>query len=67
MTQKKIAYAELSMELEDILSDLQSGDLDVDDAIKKYERGAAIVEELETYLKDAENKVTKIKQRFDAK
>ena len=41
-------------------------DLDVDEAVKFYERGMEISKELEAYLKDAENKVTKIKADWEA-
>jgi len=55
-------YHKLNEELDEILRELQSGELDIDDAVKKYERGRKIVAELETYLKLAKNNVTKIKK-----
>ena len=61
---KVLNYKQLSEELETILNKLQSGELDIDDAIKQYEQGMAIVQQLQTYLKQAENKVTKVKQSF---
>lgn len=61
----KIDYRALSEELDMILESLQTADLDIDEAIKCYERGMVIVKELEAYLKTAENKVTKLKTRFD--
>lgn len=54
-------YQSLSAELDEILAALQSTDIDIDDAIKTYERGIEVVNELEAYLKNAENKITKIK------
>lgn len=54
-------YHKLNEELDEILSELQSGELDIDEAAKKYERGQKIVAELETYLISAKNKVSKIK------
>lgn len=54
-------YRALNEELNEILSELQSGELDIDEAVKKYERGIKIVGELETYLKTAKNKVSKAK------
>ena len=56
-----INYHNLNEELDKILDELQSGELDIDEAVKKYERGQKIVGELETYLKTAKNKVTKVK------
>ncbi len=57
----KIDYKKLSAELDEILAKLQSSDIDVDEAIKVYERGMQVSQQLETYLKTAENKITKIK------
>ncbi len=64
---KKIDYTALGTELDEILARLQSADLDVDEAVKAYERGMAIVEDLEAYLKTAENKVTKIRETWEAR
>lgn len=64
MTTKQADYRSLNTELDTILHNLQSEDLDVDEAVALYERGIAIAKELETYLKEAENKVTKIKADF---
>ncbi len=64
MAEKKVNYQGLSAELEAILSELQSGELDIDEAVKKYQRGMEIVQELQKYLKEAENKVKKVKADF---
>jgi exodeoxyribonuclease VII small subunit len=64
MTQKKLDYQTLSNELDSILVALQQGELDVDVATKQYERGLELIKLLETYLKDAENTVTKLKAQF---
>ena len=61
---KSVNYQTLSAELDELLAKLQSNDVDVDQAVALYERGMIIVKELETYLKTAENKVTKIKKQF---
>ncbi len=60
MTNKK-TYREIQSELDEVLSELQSGELDIDDALKKYERGSHLLKELERQLKMAENKITQIK------
>lgn len=66
MAQKKAAsYQEMNKELESLLSDLQSSDMDIDEALKAYERGMELVKDLEAYLKTAENKVIKIKTQFE--
>lgn len=61
MANKTATYKELSDELERVMNDLEQGDLDIDDAVQCYERGLAIVRELEAHLKEAENKVTQLK------
>jgi len=66
-TTKKSAktYRKLSQELEIIVMELQRDDLDIDGALQSYERGLGIIKELETYLKTAENKVTKLQATFN--
>ncbi len=54
-------YRTTSNEPEKILAELESGDLDVDQAIKQYQKGMDLVKELEKQLKLAENKITKVK------
>jgi exodeoxyribonuclease VII small subunit len=54
-------YSELTEELDTVMRELEQGELDIDKAVKCYERGLEIVSELETHLKDAENKVTQLK------
>lgn len=62
---KDVNYQELSRELDTILTQLQTDDFDIDQALKLYERGIVISKQLETYLKDAENTVTKLKASFE--
>ncbi len=59
-TQDKLDYHELQEELDDILASLQTGALSIDDAITAFERGQTIIKELESYLKQAENKIKKL-------
>lgn len=54
-------YRSTSNQLEKILAEMESGDLDVDQAIKHYQAGMDLVKELEKQLKLAENKITKVK------
>ena len=61
MATKEFDYTKLNAELEEIISQLQQDDLDIDVAMAAYERGLAVVDKLEAYLKTAENKVTKLK------
>jgi exodeoxyribonuclease VII small subunit len=61
MTKKTTDYNNLRAELDTIMVDLESSELDIDAATKAYERGLAIIKELETYLDSAENAIKKIK------
>ncbi len=64
MPKAKVSYQALKAELDDIMFKLQSEDLDVDAALKYYERGLELVKQLENYLKTAENKVREIEATF---
>ena len=58
MAKDKPNYRELTDELTQLLADMQDDGLDVDEALKKYERGQQLVRQLSDYLKQAENSIT---------
>lgn len=60
---KNDSYQEMNQELETIVEELQSDDVDVDTALKLYERGQKVIEALEARLADAENKISELKPR----
>lgn len=62
---KTINYQEMAAELDAILEALQTSEMDIDEAVKSYEHGMQLVKELEAYLLQAENKITKVKAKFD--
>lgn len=64
---KEIDYKLLSAELDELLTKLQTADLDIDEAVKAYDRGMQIAQDLQAYLKQAENKVTKIKAAWESR
>lgn len=53
-------YIEIQAELTDILQWFEKDNLDIDEAIAKYEEAIKLTKQLESYLKQAENKVKKI-------
>lgn len=64
MTTKNIDYKTLSTQLDDIIEQIQSGEMDIDSAVSAFEKGMAIIEKLESQLGLAENKIAKIKKQF---
>lgn len=57
MTKQTPDYQTMMQELQTILAELQSEDLDVDAAIAKHQRGQELIDTLEKYLETAENKI----------
>ena len=58
--EKKVNFEEELNHLKQIVSDIQSGDLSVDESLKLYEEGQKIIALLSEELKKAEEKVEKI-------
>jgi exodeoxyribonuclease VII small subunit len=64
MAEKKEDYRALRKELDEILTNLQSGDLDIEEATGQYERAMKIVGKLEAYITKAENQIVKVKKNL---
>jgi exodeoxyribonuclease VII small subunit len=60
MSEKKKTYRQLRDELDQILFWFDGEDLDVDEAIEKYDKAKALIVELESYLAASEQKITKV-------
>jgi exodeoxyribonuclease VII small subunit len=60
MTKQAQSYQELHDELESVLAQLQSDDVDIDAALKLYEKGQALIAKLEARLAEAEHKITEL-------
>lgn len=54
---KDLTFREAMAELEDIVRLLESGTLELEDSLKKYSRGVALLSDLQLRLKDAEQKI----------
>lgn len=59
-------YQTLSLELDAVLTQLQQSDVQVDDAVKLYERGLQLVQQLETFVATAENKLESLRLQATA-
>ena len=57
---KEEKFEEKLNELEKMVSELESGDVDLDDAIDKYSKAMKLAKECSTKLKTAEENVNKI-------
>lgn len=66
-TKSDVSYEALNAELENIMTELQDESLDIDLALKHYQRGLELVKSLENYLKNSENKINELKAAFDKK
>lgn len=58
-------YKQLSAELAEIIDWFEGEEVDLDEALEKYEQAARLMAELEQYLKTAENKVRRITAKFE--
>ena len=62
VTKKADSYRGLQAELDVVLAELQSAELDIDTALDLYKQGQKLVEQLETYLKNAKNEIIRLKK-----
>lgn len=51
-------------DLNAIVAWFETEDMDIDEALKQYEKGLELIKELNDYLKTAKNKVEAIKLKF---
>lgn len=58
-------YQEMSRQLEILIEELRTNKLDIDEAISKYEESQKLISKMQKYLSTAENKVAKIKAKFE--
>ncbi len=56
-------YSEIKDDLDNVMNNLHSDELDLDQAIKLYERGIKLTNELGDYIRHAENKIKTIKAK----
>ena len=60
MSEKKVDFAKKSERLDEIVEEISSKALPLEESLKLYKEGMKIIQELEAVLKDAEEKVEKI-------
>ena len=60
MAKQDKSTIELQAELDELLLWFESDQIDIDEAVKKYEHGLKLVSDLQARLKSAENTIKKI-------
>ena len=60
MSEKKVDFAKETKRLEEIVNEVSSKSLPLDESLRLYEEGVAIIKKLEEALKEAEEKVEQI-------
>lgn len=61
MAKNNLSYQDLKQKLEQILSELQHEDTDLDKAIELHKEGQVVLKQLEDYLSEITSKDTKAK------
>lgn len=64
MATRKNDYQTLTTELQAIIDWFESGQVDIDEAVVKYQKALELIKQIETYLKTTENKIQKINKNF---
>ena len=60
MAEKKVDFAKKSERLDQIVEEISSKALPLEESLKLYEEGMKIIQELEAVLKEAEEKVEQV-------
>ncbi len=58
--EKEVKFEEKIKELEKIINELESGEIDLEDSIEKYTKAMKLVKECDEKLKNIEEQVNKI-------
>lgn len=61
-----MAFGEALAELEGIVAQLESGQLELEDSLERYERGVGLLRTLQARLADAQQKVTMLIGELEA-
>ncbi len=64
MAKKTSSFASDFQELEEITAWFETADVDLDEGLKKFERGLELAQACKTKLAEVENKVVDLKKKF---
>ena len=62
---EEMAFGEAMTELEEIVAALEGGQLELEESMKRYERGVALMRGLRAKLSDAQQKITTLIGELD--
>ena len=62
---EELTYKEASTELELIIRNLESGEMELEESLESYTRGVELLRSLRTRLEDAEQKVSVLMKDID--
>ena len=63
---ESLPFGEALAELEAIVGQLESGQLELEESLEKYERGVALLRALQSRLSEAQQKVTMLMGELEA-
>jgi len=63
-TKKQLTFAEAYAELEKLTEWFETEEVDLDEGLKKFERGLELAQVCKKQLAEVENKVTTLKKKF---
>ncbi len=63
--EKDLNFEETMKELEEVVQKLETGELNLDDSIKEFEKGMELSKNASKYLEEAEKKITILVQDKD--
>lgn len=66
MSNQKTNLKDKLAELDSLLEWFEQDDLDIEEALAKYEKGSELAASIREQLSEIENKITVLKKRFDA-
>jgi len=64
MPEEKFNFTKAYQEVEEINNWFQEEDIDLDEALEKFQRGMDLIRKCKERLKDAENKFEEIKKKY---
>lgn len=65
MSTKKLTLNEAFSQLEKLVSEFESGDVQLEESVEKFKQGLELAAQLKKQLSVLENEITTIKQQYD--